>query len=119
MTFWSTFYDVRGKVGNRPWSLELRQKSFVLKLVNAVIVGISSVVGGERWSKKKVLKLHKSSHGDQRSSTFHLNAGELSWNVLLTLHAFGYHSQSLGRVDYIQLMQPKSLMCAEILRRDF
>src|SRR4029434_8009375 len=39
MTFWSTFYDVRGKVGNRPWSLVLRQKSFVLKLVNAVIVG--------------------------------------------------------------------------------
>ena len=29
MTFWSTFYDVRGNVGNRPWSLVLRQKSFV------------------------------------------------------------------------------------------
>ena len=57
------------------------------------------MIGGERWSKKKVLNMHKSSHGDQRSSTFHLNAGELSWNVLLTLHAFGYHSQSLGRVD--------------------
>src|SRR4029434_2129290 len=37
--FWSTFYDVRGNVGNRPWSLVLRQKSFVRKLVNAVIVG--------------------------------------------------------------------------------
>src|SRR4029434_1425840 len=46
MTFWSTFYDVRGNVGNRPWSLELRQKSSVLKLVNAVIVG------NRRWSEE-------------------------------------------------------------------
>ena len=65
------------------------------------------MIGGERWSKKKVLNMHKSSHGDQRSSTFNLNAGELSWNVLLTLHAFGYRSQSLGRVDFVQLMHLK------------
>src|SRR4029434_2007151 len=38
MTFWSTFYYVRGNVGNCPWSLVLRQKSFVRKLVDAVIV---------------------------------------------------------------------------------
>ena len=42
------------------------------------------MIGGERWSEILVLNTHKSSHGDQRSSTFNLNAGELSWNVLLT-----------------------------------
>ena len=59
------------------------------------------MIGGERWSENTFLNMHKSSHGDQRSSTFNLNAGELSWNVLLTLHAFGYRSQSLGRVDWV------------------
>ena len=45
----------------------------------------SAVIGGERWSENTFLNMHKSSHG------VNLNAGERSWNVLLTLHAFGYH----------------------------
>ena len=44
-------------------ALVYRQKSVVWTLVTLVI-------GGERWSKKKVLNMHKSSEGDQRSSTF-------------------------------------------------
>src|SRR4029434_5340844 len=63
----------------------------------------SSVIVGERWSENTFLNMHKSSHGDQRSSTFNLNAGELSWNVLLTLHVFSYRTQStLPKITYVR-----------------
>ena len=66
--------------------------------MNAVIVG----------DRRRTLVQKKSfEHAQKFSWRFNLNAGELSWNVLLTLHAFGYGSQSLGRVDLSTVDAPE------------